>query len=185
MLGIRLMVIEYVWRQADEAYPADLIGIDALPRGVKLAVAIPPDAIQLVSVPEVQAPHRPAAVQPAADPDAQRGSARRLRDVKSLARGDAFGGERRLVEFPRGKPISLPRAGKCSDETAAPHGRSAPHRTRPRNRCVSGAELKVRIHLPPPASRSHRCPPRAQASAWANASSRCRAALIPGIVSRS
>jgi hypothetical protein len=46
------MVIEYVWRQADEVYSADLIGIDALPRGVKLAVAIPPDAIQLVSVPE-------------------------------------------------------------------------------------------------------------------------------------
>jgi hypothetical protein len=54
--GIRLVVIEQVWRQADEVYSADLIGIDALPRGVKLAVAIPPDAIQLVSVPEVHLP---------------------------------------------------------------------------------------------------------------------------------
>ena len=30
--------------------------------------------------------------------------------------------ERRLVEFPRGNPISPPRASKCSDETAALHG---------------------------------------------------------------
>jgi hypothetical protein len=56
MLAIRLVVIEHVWRQADEVYSADLIGIDALPRGVKLAVAIPPEAIQLVSVPEVHLP---------------------------------------------------------------------------------------------------------------------------------
>jgi hypothetical protein len=56
MLGIRLVVIERVWRQADEVYSADLVGIDALPRGVKLAVAIPPDAIQLGSVPEVHLP---------------------------------------------------------------------------------------------------------------------------------
>jgi hypothetical protein len=44
MLVIRLVVIEHVWRQADEIYSADLIGIDALPRGIKLAVAIPPNA---------------------------------------------------------------------------------------------------------------------------------------------
>jgi hypothetical protein len=56
MLVIRLVVIEHVWRQADEIYSADLIGIDALPRGIKLAVAIPPDAIHLVSVPEVHLP---------------------------------------------------------------------------------------------------------------------------------
>ena len=48
MLVIRLVVIEHVWRQADEIYSADLIGIDALPRGIKLAVAIPPDGIHLV-----------------------------------------------------------------------------------------------------------------------------------------
>ena len=56
MLVIRLVVIEHVWRQADEIYSADLIGIDALPRGIKLAVAIPPNAIHLVSVPEVHLP---------------------------------------------------------------------------------------------------------------------------------
>jgi hypothetical protein len=56
MLLIRLAVIEYVWRQADEVYSVDLIGIDALPRGIKLAVAIPPDAIHVVSVPEVHIP---------------------------------------------------------------------------------------------------------------------------------
>src|SRR5215470_9944118 len=33
--------------------------------------------------------------------------------------------------------------------TNAPHGRSAPSRTKPRNRCLSGAELQVRIHSPP------------------------------------
>ena len=56
MLVIRTAVIEHVWRQADEVYSADLIGIDALPRGAKLAVAIPPDGIQLMSVPEVHLP---------------------------------------------------------------------------------------------------------------------------------
>ena len=56
LLVIRLVVIEVVWRQADEVYSNDLIGIDALPRGAKLAVAIPPDAIHLVPVPEVHVP---------------------------------------------------------------------------------------------------------------------------------
>ena len=56
MLVIRTAVIEHVWRHADEVYSADLIGIDALPRGAKLAVAIPPDAIQLMPVPEVHLP---------------------------------------------------------------------------------------------------------------------------------
>jgi hypothetical protein len=56
MLVIRLAVIEHVWQQANEVYSADLIGMDALPRGSKLAVAIPPDAIHLVSVPEVHLP---------------------------------------------------------------------------------------------------------------------------------
>ena len=56
MLVIRLVVIERVWRQANEIYSVDLIGIDALPRGIKLAVAIPPDGIHLVSVPEVHLP---------------------------------------------------------------------------------------------------------------------------------
>jgi hypothetical protein len=56
MLVIRTAVIEHAWRHADEVYSADLIGIDALPRGAKLAVAIPPDAIQMMPVPEVHLP---------------------------------------------------------------------------------------------------------------------------------
>jgi len=31
--------------------------------------------------------------------------------------------------------------------TNAPHGRSAASRTKPRNRCLSGAELQVRIQM--------------------------------------
>jgi hypothetical protein len=56
ILVIRLGIVERVWRQADKVYSADLIGIDALPRGAKLAVAIPPDAIQPVPVPQVHLP---------------------------------------------------------------------------------------------------------------------------------
>jgi hypothetical protein len=53
VLVLRLAVIEAVWRHADQIYSADLVGIDALPQGAKLAVGIPPDAIHLVRVPEV------------------------------------------------------------------------------------------------------------------------------------
>ncbi len=56
ILVLRLAIIETVWRHADAIYSADIIGIDALPRGAKLAVSIPPDAIQLVPVPEVHLP---------------------------------------------------------------------------------------------------------------------------------
>jgi hypothetical protein len=53
LLVIRTAVIEHVWRAADEIYSADIRGLDALPRGSRLAIAIPPDAIHLVAVPEV------------------------------------------------------------------------------------------------------------------------------------
>lgn len=53
VLIVRLAVIEHVWRDADGIYSADLIGLDRLPRGAKVALAIPPDAIHLVPVPEV------------------------------------------------------------------------------------------------------------------------------------
>jgi hypothetical protein len=56
LLAIRLGVIEHVWRQADRVYAADLIGIEALPRGAKLAVANPTDAIHSVAVPAVHLP---------------------------------------------------------------------------------------------------------------------------------
>ncbi|MGC2202798.1 MAG: hypothetical protein WA633_22005 [Stellaceae bacterium] len=53
VLLARLTIIEMQWRQADRIYSADLAGLDKLPRGAKLAIAIPPDAVHMVSVPEV------------------------------------------------------------------------------------------------------------------------------------
>jgi hypothetical protein len=68
----------------------------------------------------------------------------------------SFGGERRLVEFPRGKPIPPPRAN-AQMKPPRPTGAWLVS-TRPRNRRLSGAELKVRIHLPP--AKSPRKPAR-------------------------
>jgi hypothetical protein len=53
ILIIRLGVIEHVWREADRIYSADLGGIDALPRGSKLAIVHPADLFHVVPVPEV------------------------------------------------------------------------------------------------------------------------------------
>lgn len=53
ILVIRLVVIEHVWREADRVYSADLGGIDALPRGSKLAIVHPADLFHVVPVPEV------------------------------------------------------------------------------------------------------------------------------------
>jgi hypothetical protein len=52
VLVIRLAIIERVWRQADMIYSADLVGIDALPPGTRLAVAYPASAINFATVPE-------------------------------------------------------------------------------------------------------------------------------------
>jgi hypothetical protein len=56
LLALRIAVIERVWLRADRLYSADLAGIDALPRGARLAVAYPPDMIHVVAVPEVHLP---------------------------------------------------------------------------------------------------------------------------------
>ena len=53
VLFARLAVIEAVWLRADRVYAADLAGIDALPVGVKLAVAYPPGAVNAAAIPEV------------------------------------------------------------------------------------------------------------------------------------
>jgi hypothetical protein len=53
LLVIRVGVIERVWREADRVYSADLVGIDALPRGAKLAIAHPADAFHVSAIPEV------------------------------------------------------------------------------------------------------------------------------------
>ena len=51
-----MAVIEQVWRQADRIYSADLAGIDALPRGAKLAVAMPAGLTHVAPIPEVHLP---------------------------------------------------------------------------------------------------------------------------------
>jgi hypothetical protein len=56
LLLIRLAVIEDVWRQADRIYSADLAGIDALPRGARLAVAMPAGLTHVAPIPEVHLP---------------------------------------------------------------------------------------------------------------------------------
>jgi len=67
ILVVRLGVIEHVWREANRVYSADLAGINALPRGSKLAIAQPPNLFHVVPVPEVHLavlaiPHRDAFV---------------------------------------------------------------------------------------------------------------------------
>ena len=49
-------VIERVWLAADRVYSADLVGIDALPQGSKLAIAHPPDLFHVAAIPEVHLP---------------------------------------------------------------------------------------------------------------------------------
>jgi len=56
LLVTRLAVIEHVWRQADAVYSADLAGIDALPRGAKLAVAMPSGLTHVAAIPEAHLP---------------------------------------------------------------------------------------------------------------------------------
>ena len=53
VLVVRLGMIERVWRAADQVYSADLVGIDALPQGSKLAIAHPADLFHVVPIPEV------------------------------------------------------------------------------------------------------------------------------------
>ncbi|MBV8574552.1 MAG: hypothetical protein JOZ58_05850 [Acetobacteraceae bacterium] len=53
LMVVRLGVIERVWQQADRVYSADLIGIDALPIGTRLAIAHPADLFHVAPVPEV------------------------------------------------------------------------------------------------------------------------------------
>jgi hypothetical protein len=56
LLVTRLAVIEHVWRQADAVYSADLAGLDALPRGAKLAVAMPAGLTHVAAIPEAHLP---------------------------------------------------------------------------------------------------------------------------------
>ena len=56
VLVARMGVIERVWLAADRVYSADLVGIDALPQGSKLAIAHPPDLFHVAAIPEVHLP---------------------------------------------------------------------------------------------------------------------------------
>lgn len=56
LLLARLAVIEQVWLTADSIYSADLAGIDALPRGAKVAVAMPAGLTHVTAIPEVHLP---------------------------------------------------------------------------------------------------------------------------------
>lgn len=49
----RMAAIERVWRDADPVYRTDLAGLDALPRGTRLAVAFPASAVNSTAVPLV------------------------------------------------------------------------------------------------------------------------------------
>ena len=53
VLIVRLGLIGQVWRETDRVYRADLAGIDALPRGVKLAVAHPEGLFHVARTPTV------------------------------------------------------------------------------------------------------------------------------------
>jgi len=54
----------------------------------------------------------------------------------------------------RNRSIAFAEADDCSDDTAAPTVDRPQTRTKPRIRYLSRAELKVRIHSPPAASRT-------------------------------
>jgi hypothetical protein len=56
VLLARLVAIEAVWIAADRAYRADLAAIDMLPRGAKLAVAYPPNAVNVSAIPDLHVP---------------------------------------------------------------------------------------------------------------------------------
>jgi hypothetical protein len=61
VLFARLGVVEAVWLKADAIYRADLAGLDALPRGTKLAVAYPERALATGIIPEIHLPTLAAA----------------------------------------------------------------------------------------------------------------------------
>jgi hypothetical protein len=94
ILVIRLGVIERVWREADRVYSADLGGINALPRGSKLAIAQPSNLFHVVPVPEVHLP------------------------VLAIPRREAFVPS--LFAFPGQQPVTLKPAFAMIAEAAQP-----------------------------------------------------------------
>jgi hypothetical protein len=56
LLVSRLAVIEFVWLRAERVYSAELAGIDLLPRGARLAVAYPANAVNFAPIPQLHLP---------------------------------------------------------------------------------------------------------------------------------
>ena len=56
VLTARFAVIEATWLRADRFYSSDLVGIDALPRESKVAVAFPPEAVNFSAIPVLHLP---------------------------------------------------------------------------------------------------------------------------------
>jgi hypothetical protein len=56
VLLARFAMIEAVWLKADRVYAADLAGIDALPRGLRIAVAFPSGAVNFSPIPVLHLP---------------------------------------------------------------------------------------------------------------------------------
>jgi hypothetical protein len=56
VLLARFAVIEALWLKADRVYAADLAGVDALPRGSRIAVAFPSGAVNFSSLPVLHLP---------------------------------------------------------------------------------------------------------------------------------
>jgi hypothetical protein len=74
-----------------------------------------------------------------------------FRDAPPTAWAPSFGGEwaPRAAE---NRSIGFAEADDCRDDTAAPTVDRPQTQTKPRNRYLSRAELKVRIHSPPAGS---------------------------------
>jgi hypothetical protein len=52
----RLGVIEQVWLASDKIYAGDIAALDTLPKGAKLAVAFPTNAVDMAKIPEAHLP---------------------------------------------------------------------------------------------------------------------------------
>jgi hypothetical protein len=53
LFAARMAVIEALWRQSDRVYTADIVALDALPSGARLAVAFPPRDVNAGAVPQL------------------------------------------------------------------------------------------------------------------------------------
>jgi hypothetical protein len=107
----RFAMIERIWLRSDQVYTAELAGLDLLPNGALLAVAFPPGALNVVSIPETHLP------------------------TLAIARREAF--VPTLFAFPAQQPIAVAAPYVAAAEAASPEdvwaafvGRDQAERTR-------------------------------------------------------